>query len=134
VFHQETWEATERAGAAGAGSAVKVALESGWLAGRYNAESVFADVRSRWTPQDVRRRAALTGRFLELVPEGWTPVQTALRFVLANSGVSTVIPGTKSVAQLKANLEAADDDLPTDVLVALRALFEEQIAGDPLPW
>lgn len=134
AFHQETWEAIERAGAAGAGSVVKVALESGWLAGRYNAESVFADVRSRWTPQEVRRRAALTGQFLELVPEGWTPVQTALRFVLANSGVSTVIPGTKSVAQLKANLEAADEDLPTDVLVALRALFEEQIAGDPLPW
>jgi aryl-alcohol dehydrogenase-like predicted oxidoreductase len=134
VFHQETWEATERAGAAGAGSVVKVALESGWLAGRYDASSTFDGVRSRWTPAEVRRRAALTARFLELVPEGWTPVQTALRFVLANSGVSTVIPGTRSIAQLTANLAAADDDLPTDTLAALRALFAEEIAGDPLPW
>jgi aryl-alcohol dehydrogenase-like predicted oxidoreductase len=134
VFHQETWEATERAGAAGAGSVVKVALESGWLAGRYNAETVFSDVRSRWSADEVRRRAALTGRFLELVPEGWTPVQTALRFVLANSGVATVIPGSKSVAQLKANLEAADGDLPDDVLAALRKLYADELAADPLPW
>lgn len=134
AFHQETWEATERAGAAGAGSVVKVALESGWLAGRYDASSTFVGVRSRWTPPEVRRRAALTARFLELVPEGWTPVQTALRFVLANSGVSTVIPGTRSIAQLTANLEAADGDLPADALAALRALFTKEIAGYPLPW
>jgi len=134
VFHQQTWEAVERAWAAGAGGVVKVALESGWLAGRYDATSVFSDVRSRWSREEVRRRAALTRRFLELVPEGWTPAQTALRFVLANSGVSTVIPGTKSIAQLRANLEAADGDLPDDVLAQLRKLFEEEIAGDPLPW
>jgi aryl-alcohol dehydrogenase-like predicted oxidoreductase len=134
AFHQETWAATERAGATGLGGVVKVALESGWLAGRYDATTTFSDVRARWSPQEVRRRAALTGRFLELVPQGWTPVQTALRFVLANSGVSTVIPGTKSVAQLKANLEAADEDLPADVLAALRALFAERLAADPLPW
>ncbi|HEV2345227.1 MAG TPA: aldo/keto reductase [Actinocrinis sp.] len=134
AFHQETWEATERAGAAGAGSVVKVALESGWLTGRYDASSTFVGVRSRWTPPEVRRRAALTARFLELVPEGWTPVQTALRFVLANSGVSTVIPGTRNIAQLTANLEAADGDLPADTLAALRALFAKEIAGDPLPW
>jgi aryl-alcohol dehydrogenase-like predicted oxidoreductase len=134
VFHQETWEAVERAGAAGAGGIVKVALESGWLAGRYDASTTFSDVRARWSPDEVRRRAALTGRFLELVPQGWTPVQTALRFVLANSGVATVIPGSKSTAQLKANLEAADADLPTDVQAALRALFAEELAGDPLPW
>lgn len=134
VFHQETWEATERAGAAGAGSVVKVALESGWLAGKYDAASVFSDVRARWTPEEVRRRADLTARFLELVPEGWTPVQTALRFVLANTGVSTVIPGTKSIAQLEASLLAADDDLPADVLSALRDLFAQEIAGDPVGW
>jgi aryl-alcohol dehydrogenase-like predicted oxidoreductase len=134
AFHQETWEATERAGAAGVGSVVKVALESGWLAGRYDASTTFSDVRARWSPDEVQRRAALTGRFLDLVPDGWTPVQTALRFALANSGVSTVIPGTKSVAQLKANLEAADEDLPADVLEALRTLFAEELAGNPLPW
>jgi aryl-alcohol dehydrogenase-like predicted oxidoreductase len=134
AFHQETWEATERAGAAGVGSVVKVALESGWLAGRYDATTTFSDVRARWSPDEVRRRAALTGRFLELVPQGWTAVQTALRFTLANSGVSTVIPGSKSVTQLKANLQAADEDLPADVLAALHALYAERLAADPLPW
>ena len=73
-------------------------------------------------------------RFLELVPQSWTPVQTALRFVLANSGVATVIPGTKSIAQLVTSLQAADGDLPEDVLAELRKLFAEQIAGDPVGW
>lgn len=134
VFHQQTWAATERAGAAGAGSIVKVALESGWLAGRYTAESVFTDIRSRWSAAEIRRRGELTAAFLELVPQGLTPVQVALRFTLANNGVSTVIPGTKNLAQLTTNLAAADEDLPADVLSGLRALFAERIAGDPLPW
>jgi aryl-alcohol dehydrogenase-like predicted oxidoreductase len=134
VFHQETWDAVERAGAAGVGSVVKVALESGWLAGTYNAESVFCDVRSRWTPQQVRRRAALTARFLELVPPGWTPARTALRFALANPGVATVIPGSKSLAQLTDNLRAAQGELPADVLAALRELFAREIEGDPVGW
>ncbi|GAA1966709.1 aldo/keto reductase [Catenulispora subtropica] len=134
ALHQEPWEATELAGAAGAGSVVKVALESGWLAGRYDGTSTFTDIRSRWSPEQLRRRAELTADFMALVPQGLTPVQTALRFVLANSGVSTVIPGTKSVAQLRANIAAADEDLPAETVEALRKLFAEKIAGDPLDW
>jgi aryl-alcohol dehydrogenase-like predicted oxidoreductase len=114
AFHQETWPAVERAGAAGVGSVVKVALESGWLAGRYAADSVFTDIRARWSPE--------------------TPAQTALRFVLANSGVSTVIPGAKSVAQVASNLAAADDDLPAETVAEIRQLFADRIAAAPLPW
>jgi aryl-alcohol dehydrogenase-like predicted oxidoreductase len=134
VFHQETWTATEKAGAAGIGSAVKVPLESGWLAGRYDASAVFRDVRSRWSPEEVRRRADLAARFRDALPPGLTPAHAALLFVLANTGVSTVIPGAKTVAQLTANLAAADADLPAGVVEALRALFANHIAGDPLPW
>jgi aryl-alcohol dehydrogenase-like predicted oxidoreductase len=134
VFHQETWTAIEKAGAAGIGSAVKVPLESGWLAGRYDASTVFSDVRSRWSPDEVRRRADLAARFREALPPGLAPVHAALLFVLANTGVSTVIPGAKSVAQLATNLAAAGADLPADVVDALRALFADQIEGDPLPW
>jgi aryl-alcohol dehydrogenase-like predicted oxidoreductase len=134
AFHQETWEATERAGDAGVGSAVKVPLESGWLAGAYGPETVFSDVRSRWTADEVRRRAALTEQFRALVPEGLTVAQTALRFVLANRGVSTVIPGARTTAQLAANLAAADDDLPGETVAAIRALFARELASSPLPW
>jgi aryl-alcohol dehydrogenase-like predicted oxidoreductase len=134
VFHQETWTAIEKAGAAGIGSAVKVPLESGWLAGRYDASTVFSDVRSRWSPDEVRRRADLAARFREALPPGLAPVHAALLFVLANTGVSTVIPGAKSVAQLATNLAAAGADLPADVVDALRALFADQVEGDPLPW
>jgi len=134
AFHQETWEATERAGEAGVGSAVKVPLESGWLAGAYGPETVFSDVRSRWTADEVRRRAALTEQFRTLVPEGLTAAQTALRFVLANRGVSTVIPGARTTAQLAGNLAAADGDLPGETVAAIRALFARELASSPLAW
>jgi len=134
VFHQETWKATEKASAAGIGCVVKVPLESGWLAGRYDASTVFRDVRSRWSAAEIRRRADLVARFREALPPGMAPAHAALLFVLANTGVSTVIPGAKSVAQLTANLAAADADLPADVVEALRALFAEHIEGDPLRW
>jgi aryl-alcohol dehydrogenase-like predicted oxidoreductase len=134
VFHQETWTAIEQAGAAGMGSAVKVPLESGWLAGRYDAATVFSDARSRWSREEIRRRADLAARFREALPAGLPPAHAALRFVLANTGVSTVIPGAKSVAQLTANLAAADADLPAGVVEKLSALFADHIAGDPLRW
>jgi aryl-alcohol dehydrogenase-like predicted oxidoreductase len=134
VFHQETWPAIEKAGVAGIGSAVKVPLESGWLAGRYDASAVFRDVRSRWSPEEIRRRADLAARFRDALPASLAPAHAALLFVLANTGVSTVIPGAKSVAQLTANLAAADADLPAEVVGALRALFADHIEGDPLPW
>jgi aryl-alcohol dehydrogenase-like predicted oxidoreductase len=111
-----------------------VPLESGWLAGRYDASTVFRDVRSRWSVDEIRRRADLATRFREALPPGMVPAHAALLFVLANTGVATVIPGAKSVAQLTANLAAADADLSADVVKALRALFAEHIEGDPLRW
>jgi aryl-alcohol dehydrogenase-like predicted oxidoreductase len=95
---------------------------------------VFTDVRARWSADEVRRRADLAERFRQLVPAGLTSAQTALRFVLANTGVSTVIPGAKSVAQVEANIAAADEDLPKETVAALQELFAEHIADEPLPW
>jgi aryl-alcohol dehydrogenase-like predicted oxidoreductase len=47
--------------------------------------------------------------------------QLALRFVLSNPDVTTVIPGTRSLEHLAANLAAAEAGaLPPDVLAAAR--------------
>ncbi len=134
VLHQEPLPALERAAAKGVGVIVKVPLDSGWLAGRYTAESVFSDVRRRWTPEQIARRAELVRRFGELLPAGLPMARGALAFVLSQPFVSTVIPGAKSVDQLRDNVAAADVVLPPETVDAIRALWGDEIRSAQLPW
>jgi aryl-alcohol dehydrogenase-like predicted oxidoreductase len=134
VFHQEPWQQVEAAAGRGLGTIVKVPLESGWLSGKYDSGSTFDDVRARWSREDIARRGALLDRVRGLLPSGVSLVAGALRFVLANPGVSTVIPGAKSLAQLEQNLAAVAEPLPPGTVAALRAFFAEEIAGRPLAW
>ncbi|MGZ4371454.1 MAG: aldo/keto reductase, partial [Gaiellaceae bacterium] len=134
VLHQEPLPALERAAAKGFGVIVKVPLDSGWLAGRYTADSVFTDVRRRWTPEQIARRADLVQRFRGLLPGGLPMAQGALAFVLAQPCVSTVIPGAKSVSQLSDNVAAAGVQLSHEAVNAIRGLWEDEIRDAQLPW
>lgn len=89
AFHQEPLSAVERAAAAGVGVIVKVPLDSGWLGGRYDRNASFSDVRSRWTPADIERRAALVEKFKTLIPDAEPIARAALRWLLAQSAVSS---------------------------------------------
>jgi aryl-alcohol dehydrogenase-like predicted oxidoreductase len=134
ALHQEPLEAIEQAAERGVGVIVKVPLESGWLSGRYRADSTFDDVRSRWTPDEIARRARLVTDFERLLPAGTSTPHGALRFVLAQSAVSTVIPGAKSLEQLRDNVAAADASLPPEAVAAIRELWERELGREPLPW
>lgn len=134
ALYQETWEAVGRAADQGVGTIVKVPLESGWLAGRYDADTVFTDVRSRWTREDVALRAALVEELRDLLPGGMPVLHGALRFLLAHPGVSTVIPGTKTVSQLESTLAAAAEPLPAETAEAVRELYRRRLDTQPLDW
>ncbi|WP_329110291.1 aldo/keto reductase [Micromonospora sp. NBC_01699] len=134
ALYQEPWQALGRARDRGVGTLVKVPLESGWLAGRYDADSVFTDVRDRWTRADVVLRAGLVDEFRELLPDGVSLLDGALRFLLHYDAVSTVIPGTKSLAQLHSSLAAAAEPLPTETFRAIRGWYDERLAAQPLDW
>lgn len=131
---QEPLPAIEEAAAQGVGIIANVPLESGTLSGKYRADSVFDPVRSRWSPAEIERRAALVADFEQTLPEGTSTVHGALRFILAQAGVATVIPGAKSLEQLRQNVAAADDTLPPASVEAIRALWDKQLRDDPLPW
>jgi aryl-alcohol dehydrogenase-like predicted oxidoreductase len=134
AFHQEPLPAVERAHAAGVGTIVKVPLDSGWLGGRYRAGASFDGVRDRWSDDVIARRAELVERFEALLPAGVSTAHGALAFLLAQAPVASVIPGAKSVAQLQANVAAADVSLPAETLAAIAALWRDEIAAEPLPW
>lgn len=134
AFHQEPRRAFGEAASRGVGLVAKVPLDSGWLSGKYDELSRFDGIRERWSPAVVARRAALVRKLRVLLPPGLPLAQAALGFVLAHREIATVIPGAKTRDQLAANLAAAATPLPPATVAALRALWEKDIADDPLPW
>jgi aryl-alcohol dehydrogenase-like predicted oxidoreductase len=134
ALYQEPWEAVGEAGRHGAGTIVKVPLESGWLSGRHGADSVFTDVRARWSRADIALRARLVDEVRALLPAGVSLPAAALRFLLAHEGVATVIPGTMSVAHLASSVAAAAEPLPPETVAAIRAWYADTLAARPLDW
>jgi aryl-alcohol dehydrogenase-like predicted oxidoreductase len=134
ALHQDALSTFEKAHALGVGLIAKVPLDSGWLTGKYGADSAFTDIRRRWSHADIQRRAALVEKFTALLPENTSIMQGALQYILAQPQVSTVIPGARSVAQVTKNANATSGRLPDAVVDQIHALWEREIKSDPLPW
>jgi aryl-alcohol dehydrogenase-like predicted oxidoreductase len=127
---------------AGVGIVARVPLASGLLSGRYTRETTFGpddhrnfnrdgsafDVGETFAgvPYEVGVDAAAA--FSELAPGGATPAQFALRWILDQPGVSTVIPGARNPEQARANAAAADQEpVDRDRLAALEAIYDRAI-------
>ena len=122
---------------------VRVPLASGLLTGKMTAATTFAADDHRQfnregqafdkgetfagVPFDVALEAV--DRIRPLVPEGTNMAQFALRWILMNQGVTTVIPGAKNAEQAKSNNAASDlPPLADATMAALRGLYQETIA------
>ncbi|WP_291382266.1 aldo/keto reductase [Demequina sp.] len=134
ALFQETWPSLERARDQGVGTIIKVPLESGWLSGRYTADTTFAGVRARWSRDDIALRAGLVDEFRSLLPTGVSVPHGALRFLLAHNGVSTVIPGARTVDLLRDSIAAAAEPLPAATVESIRDFYARRLAGSPLDW
>jgi aryl-alcohol dehydrogenase-like predicted oxidoreductase len=134
IFAQETAAAFAAAKAKNIALVIKVPLDSGWLSGKYNAESRFDDVRRRWGEEVIRRRFELLEKIRYIQDDHTSMVQASLRFILSYPEVTTVIPGVKNSAQLKENISASDASMPPEQVEKLKALWQDEIAGQPLGW
>ena len=127
---------------AGVGIIARVPLASGLLSGKFRSDTTFAandhrnynrhgeafDVGETFSGVDYETGVAAAQEFAALVPDGLTPAQAALRWVIQQPGVSTVIPGASSVAQAVANAEAAGaPPLPDETLAAVEDLYDRRI-------
>jgi len=103
----------------------RVPLDEGSLAGTLTLDNRWPDGDWRNTYFHAGNLAATVPRVAalrQLVPPGETMAGLALRFVLSNPDVTTVIPGTRTPGHLAANLAAAEaGPLPPELLAALRA-------------
>ncbi len=128
--------------AAGVGIIARVPLASGLLSGRYDETTTFAaddhrtynrggeafDVGETFSgvPFDVGVRAAR--RVAALTPTGATTAQLALRWIIDQPGVSTVIPGARNADQARGNAAAADlAPLDDATLAELARIYDEDV-------
>lgn len=89
----------------------RVPFDEGTLTGTLTLESRFPadDWRSTYfVPENLAASVERAGRLRSLVPAGMTMPELALRFILAEPTVSTVIPGMRKPAHVLANLTASD--------------------------
>jgi aryl-alcohol dehydrogenase-like predicted oxidoreductase len=107
---------------AGVGILARVPLASGLLSGRYTHDTTFApddhrnynrhgeafDVGETFAGVDYDTGVDASKEFAALAPEGTSPAQLALRWVIDQAGVTSVIPGARTVAQARSNSAAAD--------------------------
>ncbi len=131
--------------AAGVGIIARVPLASGLLSGKYTADTQFAandhrsynrdgsafDVGETFAGVDYETGVQAAVEFAKLVqqlPGNITPAQAALAWVVQQPGVSTVIPGARSVEQAQSNAAAGSvAPLGEDFLAAVRELYDRSI-------
>ena len=131
------------AAAANVGILARVPLASGLLSGKYNETTTFPandhrtynrhgeafDVGETFSGVDFNVGLEAVRRLAPLVPEQATMAQFALRWVIDQPGVTTVIPGARNADQARANAAAADlHSLSSDVLATVQAVYDELIA------
>lgn len=136
ILHQDARRTFDLVRRDDVGILAKVPLDSGWLSGKYNAQSRFTGVRARWTENQIQRRAELIGQLDWLIKDGTPLPQKALASLLAYPEVGSVIPGARSQAQLQANLNASKIKITFDERARLES-FWNGITGngtDLLPW
>jgi aryl-alcohol dehydrogenase-like predicted oxidoreductase len=135
-------EVLPAAHAAGVGIVARVPLASGLLSGRFDLDTTFAaddhrnynrhgevfDVGETFGGVDYATGVEAAREFAALTPEGFTPAQAALRWVIQQPGVTTVIPGASTVDQARANAAAATlPELPRPTLAAVDELYDRRI-------
>jgi aryl-alcohol dehydrogenase-like predicted oxidoreductase len=143
AFRQKPLERVLPAAAdAGVGILARVPLASGLLSGRYSEDTTFAaddhrtynrageafDVGETFAGVDFGTGVAAAREFAALAPHGVTPAQLALRWIIDQPGVTTVIPGARTVEQARGNAAAAAvPALDGDLRSSIGKLYDERI-------
>ncbi|WP_448319859.1 aldo/keto reductase [Streptomyces sp. CO7] len=135
-------EVLPAAAEAGVGIIARVPLASGLLSGKYTKDTVFAandhrtfnrhgeafDQGETFSGVDYATGVEAAAEFSGLVPAGFTPAQAALRWIMQQPGVTTVIPGARTPEQARTNAGAASLPLLSEeTLAAIRELYERRI-------
>jgi len=94
------------------GVIARVPFDEGTLTGNLTKDSKWpkGDWRNTYfVPENLNPSVDRADALKPLVPSGMTMPQMALRFILGEPTVSTIIPGMRKPAHVKSNLKTSDD-------------------------
>jgi len=134
IFHQDVRKAFEIINKKEAAVIAKIPFDSGWLTGKYDEQSVFTGVRSRWSNEDKAVRSSLVKKVKEVISDKISIKSAALSFCTFYNEISTVIPGAISTKQLTDNIKSISNNLDSDIVNELESLYENEIKNLKLPW
>ena len=145
IFRQKPIEFFDEAKSKGVALIVRLPLASGLLSGKYTKQTEFPESDHRNFNRDgqafnvgetfaglpFERGVELSDALKQMLPEGMTMPQMALRWVLDFDAVSVVIPGARNARQAKANTDASDlPPLGRELHARLREFYETQVAAN----
>jgi len=93
------------------GIIARVPFDEGTLTGTLTYDTVFPkdDWRSTYfVPQNLKSSVDHANALKPLIPDGMTMAQMALRFILSNPDVGTIIPGMRKIRNVEANIGTSD--------------------------
>jgi aryl-alcohol dehydrogenase-like predicted oxidoreductase len=93
------------------GVIARVPFDEGTLTGTLSEDTCWPEGDWRNTyfvPENLAASVERAAALRPLVPDGMTMPEMALRWILADPTVSTIIPGMRKVAHVEANLAASD--------------------------
>ena len=131
-------EVLPAAKAAGVGVIARVPLASGLLSGKYTKDTSFAaddhrnfnrsgdsfDVGETFSGVDYELGLKAVAEFEQLVPEGISTAQAATAWIVAQEGVTSVIPGARTVEQAQSNAGAAGVTLGEEFDDGVRWIYD----------
>ena len=107
------------------GVIARVPFDEGTLTGTLTLDSQWPEGdwrNSYFVPENLRASVARAEALRPLIPDGTTMPEMALRFILANPDVSTIIPGMRKQKNAEMNIATSDAaPLSPDLLQKLRA-------------
>jgi aryl-alcohol dehydrogenase-like predicted oxidoreductase len=103
----------------------RVPFDEGTLTGNLTLDTKWPEDDWRATyfvPENLESSVAHADALRPLIPAGSTMAETALRFILSNPDVSTVIPGMRKATNVEANVAASTaGPLPPELIAQLRS-------------
>jgi aryl-alcohol dehydrogenase-like predicted oxidoreductase len=113
----------------------RVPYDEGTLTGTLTVDSKWPEGDWRniyFVPENLKASVERAEALRPLLPPGMSMPEMALRFILSNPDVSTVIPGMRKIRNVEMNLAASSSgSLAPELLQRLRAHRWDR---DPTPW
>lgn len=133
IIHQEPRYLFDKIKEKGILLIAKIPFDSGWLTGRFNKNSTFNGIRSRWSSEVKETRSEIIDIISKEIGSK-NMINDALGYILCYDAISTIIPGTRTIKHLEGSIEASKVEFQISKKTQLENLYESFIKDKDTPW